>query len=226
MCGRFTQNYSWQEVRDFLDLFGEPRNLRPRYNVAPTTIVDVVRLDDQGRRYMTQMRWGLVPVWWKEPLNKLPATFNARVEGLEKSGMFREPYKRRRCIVPVSGFYEWTGPKANRQPHLFTAADGSPLIALAGLWDSWKDAATGDEILSCTLITTGANEWMKPYHHRMPATIAQANIDRWLRGEMMKDELEPAPEAKFNERKASKRMNKTGVGDDDPTILESEEMDL
>jgi putative SOS response-associated peptidase YedK len=226
MCGRFTQHYTWAEVRDFLDLWGEPRNLRPRYNVAPTTMVDVVRLDDQGRRYMTQMRWGLVPKWWKDPLNKVPATFNARVETVDTSAMFRDAYKKRRCIVPVSGFYEWTGPTKDRQPHLFTAADGAPLIALAGLWDSWKNPATGEDILSCTLITTDANDWMKPYHDRQPAEIAQANVDRWLRGDMMKDELEPAPEANYREHKASKRMNRTGFGDDDPSVMESEELEL
>jgi putative SOS response-associated peptidase YedK len=226
MCGRFTQNYTWSEVRDFLDLFGEPRNLRPRHNVAPTTMVDVVRLDDQGRLFMTQMRWDFIPAWWKKPLKEKKPSFIARVETVDTSPMFRDAYCKRRCIVPVSGFYEWTGPTKDRQPHLFTAADGSPLIALAGLWDNWKDPVTGEEILSCTLITTDANDWMAPYHDRMPAVIVQANIDRWLRGEMMKDELEPAPEAKFNERRISKRMNRTGFGDDDPTVMDSEEMEI
>jgi putative SOS response-associated peptidase YedK len=91
---------------------------------------------------------------------------NAAVETVDVKPMFRDAYKKRRCVVPVSGFYEWTGPKTNRQPHLFTAADGSPLIALAGLWDSWKDPATGEDILSCTLITINASTWMKPYHDR------------------------------------------------------------
>jgi putative SOS response-associated peptidase YedK len=223
MCGRFTQYYTWSEVRDFLDLFGEPRNLRPRYNVAPTTTVDVVRLNAEGRREMTSMRWDLIPAWWKKPLKEKPATFNARVETVDTSGMFRDAYRKRRCVVPVSGFYEWTGDKKDRQPHLFTAADGSPLFALAGLWDSWRDPATGEDILSCTLITTGANDWMTPYHDRMPSVIAQANIDRWLRGEMEKDELHAAPDAKFREHKVSKRMNSTGFGDDGPTIIEDEE---
>jgi putative SOS response-associated peptidase YedK len=80
MCGRFTQNYTWEQVRDFLNLFGTPRNLRPRYNIAPTTGVDVVRLDAEGRRELLSMRWGLVPFFWKKSLKEVPATFNARAE--------------------------------------------------------------------------------------------------------------------------------------------------
>jgi putative SOS response-associated peptidase YedK len=169
------------------------------------------------------MRWGMIPRWWK-PLSEMPATFNARV--VAEKPMFRDAYKSRRCIVPVSGFYEWTGPKENKQSHIFTDAGGAPILALAGLWDRWKDHATGDEIESCTLIVTAATEWMTPYHDRMPAVLQQAEIDRWLRGEMSAEELHPAPEARFRERKVSKRMNNTRVDDDDPTVLEAEELDL
>jgi putative SOS response-associated peptidase YedK len=226
MCGRFTQHYSWSDVAEFLDLKGDPRNLQPRYNVAPTTMVDVVWINAEGRREMVSMRWDLIPRWWRKPLKEKPATFNARVETLASAPMFRDAYRNQRCIVPVSGFYEWTGRKKSRQPHLFTAADGSPLFGLAGLWDRWRDPATGEEILSCTLITTAASEWMTPYHDRMPAVVAQAAIDRWLMAEMSAEELHPAPDAKFRERKVSRRVNKTGEGDDDPTILEFDELDL
>jgi putative SOS response-associated peptidase YedK len=137
-------------------------------------------------------------------------------------------YRResRRCIVPVLGFYEWTGDKKARQPHIFTDAADAPILALVGLWDRWRDRATGDEIESCTLIVTAATEWMTPYHDRMPAVLQQAEIDRWLRGEMTAEELHPAPEATFRERKVSRRMNSTRVGDDDPTVLDTEELDL
>jgi putative SOS response-associated peptidase YedK len=89
------------------------------------------------------MRWGLVPAWWKKSLKEMPATFNARAESVTKKPRFRTAFKERRCIVPASGFFEWTGEKGSKQPHLFTAADGSPLLAFAGLWDRWKDPATG-----------------------------------------------------------------------------------
>jgi putative SOS response-associated peptidase YedK len=130
MCGRFTQNYTWQQVHAFLSVFGAPQNLRPRYNIAPTANVDVVRLDKEGKRELVSMRWGLVPFFWKKSLKDVPATFNARVETVAEKPMFREAFKRRRCIIPASGFFEWTGEKGDKQPYLFTAADGSPVLAL------------------------------------------------------------------------------------------------
>ena len=84
------------------------------------------------------MRSGLVPAWWKKSPKEVPATFNARVEAVADKPMFRTAFKERRCIVPASGFFEWTGEKGAKQPHLFTAADGSSLLAFAGLWDRWK----------------------------------------------------------------------------------------
>ena len=124
MCGRFTQNYTWEEVYAFLTVLGTPRNLRPRYNIAPTTNVDVIRLDREGRRELVSMRWGLIPFFWKKSLKEEPATFNARAETVAEKPMFRESFRRRRCIIPASGFFEWTHEADGKQPHLFTAADG------------------------------------------------------------------------------------------------------
>ena len=171
LCGRFTQNYTWAEIRAFLNVFGPPVNLQPRYNIAPTTMVDVVRLVD-GHRALTKMRWGLVPFFWKKGLKEMPATFNARAETVAGKPMFRDAFKRnRRCIIPASGFYEWTGGKKERLPHLFTATDGSPVLAFAGLWDRWKEPESGEEVLSCTIIVSGASAWMEPYHDRMPVIL-------------------------------------------------------
>ena len=130
MCGRFTQHYTWEEVHAFLSVFGPPRNLQPHYNIAPTDIVDVIRLDKEGDRELVPMRWGLVPGWWKKTAKEMPATFNARAESVAEKPMFRDAFKSRRCIIPASGFYEWTGAKGAKQPHLFTAADGSPVLGL------------------------------------------------------------------------------------------------
>jgi putative SOS response-associated peptidase YedK len=141
LCGRFTQHYTWAEVNEFLSVFGTPRNLRPRYNIAPTTNVDVLRLNLEGRRELVSMRWGLVPFFWKKTLKEVPATFNAPAETVADKPMFREALQRRRCIIPASGFYEWTGEKGDKQPHLFTAAGGSPILAFAGRWDCWRDPA-------------------------------------------------------------------------------------
>lgn len=220
MCGRFTQHYTWAEVHAFLSVFGAPRNLRARYNIAPTTEVDVLRLDNEGRRELVRMRWGLVPFFWKRSLKEMPATFNARAETVADKPMFREAFKRRRCIVPASGFFEWTGEKGDKTPHLFTAADGAPVLAFAGLWDRWRDPASGDDLLSCTIVVSGASAWMAPYHDRMPVLLGAGDIDAWLSGSMGAAELRPAAESALREWQVSKRMNRTGEGDDDQTIID------
>jgi putative SOS response-associated peptidase YedK len=220
MCGRFTQNYTWAEVHAFLSVFGPPRNLQPRYNIAPTTTVDVIRLGKHGGRELVPMRWGLIPFWWKKSLKEVPATFNARAESVADKPMFRAAFKERRCIIPASGFYEWTGAKGDKQPHLFTAADGSPILAFAGLWDRWRDPATVEDILSCTIIVCGGSKWMETYHDRMPVTLDEANFDGWLDGSVGPEALTCAAESALRERPVSKRLNKTGEGDDDPTIIE------
>ena len=221
MCGRFTQNYTWEQVHAFLSVFGAPRNLRPRYNIAPTTSIDVVRQGEQGRE-LVSMRWGLVPFFWKRSLKELPATFNARAETVAEKPMFRGAFQKRRCIIPASGFFEWTGIKGRKQPHLFTAADGSPLLAFAGLWDKWRDPATGETVLSCAMIVSDASEWMTPYHDRMPVLLRPEDFDGWLNGTRGAEALKPASESALREWPVSRRVNRAGEGDDDPTIVSPE----
>ena len=155
MCGRFTQRYTWSEVLQFLRVFGPRRNLQPHYNIAPTMTVDVICLDKDGKRELAPMRWGLIPACWTKSLEEIPDLQCPR-ESVADKPMLRDAF-RWRCIIPASGFYEWTGDKGNRQPHLFTAADGSPILAFAGLWDRWRDRAGGEDVLSCTIIVRGAN---------------------------------------------------------------------
>ena len=227
MCGRFTQKYTWQEVQAFLSIIGAPLNLRPRYNVSPTTDIDVVRLDAEGRRELVAMRWGLVPYWWKKTLREAPASFNARSEEIDTKPMFRDAWRRnRRCIIPASGFYEWTGPKTERVPHYFTAADGSPLIGFAGLYEIWRNPETGEDVLSATILTTDVSAWMSTYHNRMPVILRPEDFGRWLDGSMTKDELRPASEDALREWRVSTRVNKSGVGEDDPTMIEALEVNL
>ena len=134
--------------------------------------------------------------------------------------MFRDSFKRRRCIIPASGFFEWTGEKGDKQPHLFSAADGSPILAFAGLWDRWIDPTTTEEILSCTVIVSGASAWMTLYHDRMPVLLRPEDFDAWLSGSLGADALWPAAESALREWPVSRRVNRDGVGEDDPTILE------
>ena len=214
MCGRFTQHYTWAQVHAFLHPFGDlatPRNLHPRYNIAPTSFIDVVTTRIRNRdivgREMVPMRWGLIPDWWKKSRKDVPATFNARVETLAEKPMFRGALKYRRCIIPASGFYEWTGTKDARQPHLFTAADGAPLLALAGLWDRWIDPDNFDEVISATIIVSRASAGMRPYSDRMPVLLEPRAFDPWLDGSLCPEALTPAAEGMLRQHPVSPRLN-------------------
>ena len=212
----------------FLNVFGDlsmPRNLRPRYNIAPTTFIDVVTTRVRNReivgREMVPMRWGLVPSWWKKSRKDVPATFNARAETVAEKPMFRGAYKYRRCIIPASGFYEWTGEKSDRQPHLLTAADGSPILAFAGLWEYWLDPANFDEVISATIIVSPrpARGWKPTTTGCRSYWIKRISTDGWM-ASLGLDALTCAPVSALREWPVSKRLNSTGVGDDDPTMVE------
>lgn len=188
MCGRFTQAYTWQEVYEFYDITGQPRNLQPNYNVAPTQLVDVIRLNNAGLG-LQAMRWGLVPSWWKKPLKDLPSTFSARSETVQEKPMFRSAFKHNRCLVPASGFYEWKRSGTDRQPYHISMADGSPMT-FAALWENWSDPKTGEEIRSCTILTTEANAFMAEIYNRMPVILLPGQFQMWLEdGE--RDVLQP-----------------------------------
>jgi putative SOS response-associated peptidase YedK len=163
LCGRFTVKATWAELVALyrLTMDAPPHNLRPRYNVCPTDPVDVVTAE-KGRRELVTMRWGLVPWWWSKPLNELRmATFNARAETVETKPVFRDAFKRSRCLIPISGYYEWQNAPSGKQPWYFTSRDGSPLLTAAGLWDEWKDRATGERLKSCTMIITEPNDFAR-----------------------------------------------------------------
>ena len=166
MCGRFTRYYTWEQIWRAYNLEpagGSIPNLRPRYNVCPTDPVDVVLPTDDGRGFrFEEMRWGLVPFWWDRPLKELKlATFNARAETVDTKPFFREPFKSRRCLMPVSGYYEWEDTPEGKQPHYFTARDGSPVLTIAALWDQWTDRANPTHSFrSCTMIITEANDFV------------------------------------------------------------------
>ncbi len=146
--------------------------------------------------------------------------FNARAESVAEKPMFRSAFKERRCIIPASGFYEWTGEKASRQPHMFTAADGSPILGFAGLWDRWREPGSLVDVLSATIIVCSASAWMAKYHDRMPVILEPANFNAWLNGGLGIEALTCAPESTLHEWRVSPRLNRTGVGDDDPTVIE------
>src|ERR1700731_4175838 len=131
MCGRFTEGYTWGEIHDLYGLTGAARNLQTHYNNAPTDTVDVVKPADGGAPELVSKRWGLIPYWWKKPLKQLPATFNARAESVADKPMFRDPFRRHRCIIPASGYYEWIA-RPDGQAALFHQCGGRRRPELGG----------------------------------------------------------------------------------------------
>jgi putative SOS response-associated peptidase YedK len=177
MCGRFAQQRPASELAEIFaaePLVEEPG---PRFNVAPTDEALVVVQRDE-RRAITAYRWGLIP-HWAESAKVGSRMFNARAETLTASPAFRDSLRRKRCVVPVQAFYEWRREGTVRQPYTIARADGRPL-ALAGLWDGWRDPATETVRRTFTIVTTTPNETMEPIHNRMPAILADDEWTTWL----------------------------------------------
>ena len=159
----------------------------PSYNVAPQSWQPVVKLNpDTGERELTVMRWGLVPFWSKDGKAGY-STINARAETVTTSATYREAMKKRRCLVPADWFYEWqkVDVKTNqpdtktKQPYAIALADGA-LFAFAGLWETWRDKATGKILETYTIITTDPNQLTEPFHDRMPVILKPSDYQRWL----------------------------------------------
>jgi len=176
MCGRFTQQRPTSEIAQIFE--AEDLALDPggRFNVAPTDEAAVV-VAREDRRAVVRYRWGLVPSW-AEPRQASKA-FNARAETLATSGLFRDAYRRRRCLVPVDGFYEWLREGTTRRPMRIHDPEDRPL-ALAGLWTGRKDEETGEWLRTFTIVTTRPNDFMASIHDRMPVVIAPEHWATWL----------------------------------------------
>src|SRR4051794_36530366 len=191
MCGRFTHRYTWAEIQRLYRLTSPASNVQPSYNVCPTDTVNVVTSSDDTR-ILQPMRWGMVPRWWSKPLKELMrlSTFNARVETVTTKPFFREAFRRTRCIIPASGYYEWQDTPDGKQPHYFTRTDGQ-VISFAGLWDEWKDRASGETVKSCTMIITAPNAMVAEVHDRMPVVLEPDQFTPWLENEAGLEILTP-----------------------------------
>lgn len=154
-------------------------DFRPRYNIAPTTQVVAVRLVEPSKiRQADMLRWGLVPFWSKDP-KAGPPMINARADTVRTKPSFRSAFKARRCLMPMSGFYEWSTIGKAKQPYHVEMKDRRP-FAVAALWESWgKD---DNVVESCALITTDPNPLMAEFHDRMPVIVPPEEYDRWLQG--------------------------------------------
>lgn len=177
MCGRYTHLFTWTQLHRLMELTTPPTQLALRYNVAPTQIAPVV-LAAKSERRLKMLRWGLVPSWAKSGAFGA-RTINARSETVAGAPAFRAAFKQRRCLVPISGFYEWEKRAEGqpKQPWYITPMDDRPL-ALAGLWEEWGG---GEELIrSFTILTTSANTLMSPIHDRMPVILEPDRFGEWL----------------------------------------------
>ncbi len=177
MCGRYAFFSPAEAVRRTFAIDAVPE-LEPRYNVAPTQSVPAVRAAEEGARQFALLHWGLVPKWAKERAigNRM---INARAETLAEKPSFRDPFRKRRCLVLADGWYEWQVAPGGKRPWFIRMKDARP-FAIAGLWERWKDPANGSPLESCTIVTTDAAASIRKIHDRMPVVLAESHWDRWL----------------------------------------------
>lgn len=219
MCGRMIQMTPLEVLRQIFGFAGAP-NLRPRYNLAPTQEVAVVRDLGDGRD-IALLRWGLVPSWAKDA-SGAAKLINARSETAADKPSFRSALRQRRCLVPVDGFYEWQAAGAGRrkQPFVIRRPDHAP-FALAGLWERWH-SPQGETLDTLAVLTTAANRPLSALHDRMPVVLAPDDWSLWLDGAaplpMVLDLLRPAPDDALEMRPVSPRVGV--VANDDPGLLD------
>jgi putative SOS response-associated peptidase YedK len=177
MCGRFILKAPFSELVRLYRITNN-LNLEARYNVPPTEDIVVVRSQD-GHRTLDMLRWGLVPYWAKD-IKIGYSLINAKAETVAEKPAFRDAFRERRCIIPADGFYEWKKlDTKTKQPYAIVMRDRS-VFGFAGLWERWKDRATGATTQSCTIITTSPNDVCAPIHDRMPVILPPENYARWL----------------------------------------------
>jgi putative SOS response-associated peptidase YedK len=194
MCGRFTRHTSVKALATLFDLSEVPE-MTASYNIAPTQQVAAVRLGPvDAKRHLVWLRWGLIPSRADEARGQ--PLINARSESAAEKPAFRFAFRQRRCLIAADGFYEWRKQDGAKQPFYIRLCDGGP-FAFAGLWDRWQKSES-EPIESCTILTTDANELVRPLHDRMPVILAAADFERWLdpaitQPEMVQPLLKPYP---------------------------------
>jgi len=198
-----------------------PSNFQPRLNACPTTTVDVV-VSAEEKRAIAPMCWGIIPGWWNKPKKEMKlATFNARAETIATKPMFRDSFKKRRCLMPVSGYYEWHTTPEGKRPYYFTRRDGQ-VMTIAAIQDVWNDPETGERIRSCAMVITEPNRFVAEVHDRMPVLLEAKDFEQWERGtvEEAASLMKSAHEELLDKRPVSKRVNSSRTSDDDHTLID------
>jgi putative SOS response-associated peptidase YedK len=208
MCGRYALTATPEELKALFGYLDDP-DFPPRYNIAPTQPIAIVRLERGDRRFVL-VRWGLVPSWVKDP-KAFSLLFNGRSETAAAKPAFRAAMKYRRCLVPASGFYEWRRDPGGTKQAFWIRPRGGGIVAFAGLFETWSDR-DGGEIDSATILTTGPNAVLAPIHDRMPVIVAPGDFERWLASpdvtpDAVADILRPPPDRLLEAVPVGPRVN-------------------
>ena len=208
MCGRFIQ---YSDPETYAEQFGldEINAVPPSYNKAPSQQVMIIRQRPTGARELLPVRWGLIPSWSKGPDNRY-SMINARAESVADKPAYRTAFRRRRCLIPSEGFYEWRAMADGKQPYLIRRKDQAP-FAMAGLWEVWQ-GPNEDPIESCSIIITDANAAIQPVHDRMPVVLSPDNYEAWINPahqdlQGLSATLKPADSDDWAMHPVSKRVN-------------------
>jgi putative SOS response-associated peptidase YedK len=217
MCGRYAVTTAPEAMRALFRYLDQP-NFPPRYNIAPTQPVPIVRMVEGAREYAL-VRWGLIPAWVKDPRG-FSLLINARGESVLDKPAFRNAMKRRRCLFPADGFYEWKREGASKRPYFVRLKSGQPM-AFAGLWETWS-GPNGEEMETAAIVTTAASRSIAHIHDRMPVIVAPEAFDFWLDPNVdamtATAVIAPAPDAVLEAYEVSSEVNR--ATNDSPALLE------
>lgn len=208
MCGRFALYADPNLIKSKLNL-DEPVDVEPRYNIAPSENICVI-VDDENKRVARYFHWGLIPFWAKD--KKIGySMINARAETISDKPAFRHAFKKQRCLIVMSGFFEWREIDGRKQPY-YIYPDDKTIMICAGIWEQWEDKKNNETINSCAIITTNANEFMQPIHNRMPVILSPDNYDDWLKTDNqdtfeLTKLLQPYPKDDLNCHKVTASMS-------------------
>jgi putative SOS response-associated peptidase YedK len=218
VCGRYKLSRRKQIVEEYFDSVSDVPDWAPRYNIAPTQPVPVIRQHPKEPvRQLSLMKWGLIPFWAQSP-SIATSTINAKSETAATKPAFRDPLKFRRCLIPADGFYEWAKTAKGKQPYCFEVNNGK-LFAFAGVWDRWKDP-NGNWIKTCSILTTTPNAVTASVHDRMPVILDSDSYDLWLdpgmtKVEAVSDLLKPCDAERMRCYPVSTRINHVANDDEE-----------
>jgi len=216
MCGRYALGkLEWWILQEMFKLEQAALNMQPRWNIAPTQNAPIIRIEEDHRQAV-MARWGLVPFFWSKPLKEMKySTFNAKSETAASTASFREPFRKRRCVIPAIGFYEWTGTKGAKQPWWITVKN-QDWFGFAGLWD--RAEVEGEAIESFTILTTAPNREMSDIHTRMPVILRPQDHELWMDPAADNDRIEPLlrglPDGSMQMREANKAVGNVRIDED------------